>query len=364
MNDLDFLNLDRQAFPPDGSLPDIASPLLAWYDRGRRVLPWREEPTPYRVWVSEIMLQQTRVQAVLPYFERFLAALPTLRDLAEAPEEQLAKLWEGLGYYSRVRNMKKAAQLAVERYGGELPPSYEALLSLPGIGEYTAGAVSSIAFGIPVPAVDGNVLRVFSRVFGCWADVLDPKTKRGFQAVTSRLLPEDRPGDFNQSLMELGATVCLPNGAPHCLECPLRELCCAYREGTAADLPVKAPKKARRVEERTVVLLIWDGRVLVRRRPDKGLLAGLWEFPNVEGWRTREEAAALLREYQPEKLIPLREAKHIFSHVEWRMAGFLAECAFPGEPKEGERWVTREELEGECAVPSAFRAYRDLGGRL
>ena len=260
--------------------------------------------------------------------------------------------------------MKKAAQLAVERYGGELPPSYEALLSLPGIGEYTAGAVSSIAFGIPVPAVDGNVLRVFSRVFGCWADVLDPKTKRGFQAVASRLLPEDRPGDFNQSLMELGATVCLPNGAPHCLECPLRELCCAYREGTAADLPVKAPKKARRVEERTVFLLIWDGRVLVRRRPDKGLLAGLWEFPNVEGWRTREEAAALLREYQPEKLIPLREAKHIFSHVEWRMAGFLAQCASPGKPKEGERWVTREELEGECAVPSAFRAYRDLGGRL
>lgn len=364
--DLEFLNLDQEVFSQEGPWPDVAGPLLRWYDRGRRVLPWREEPTPYRVWVSEIMLQQTRVQAVLPYFERFLTALPTLQDLADASEEQLSKLWEGLGYYSRVRNMKKAAQICVQQYEGRLPASYEELLKLPGIGEYTAGAIASIAFGIAAPAVDGNVLRVFSRLFGCWADVLDARTKRGFQIVTRRLMPQDRPGDFNQSLMELGATVCIPNGAPHCLDCPLRQMCSAYREGTASEIPVKAPKKARREEKKTVFLLIHENRVLVCQRPEKGLLAGLWEFPNAEGWLSREEGEALLREkgMEPGRMIPLRQATHIFSHIEWKMTGFLVECGHMGIWKENQRWVNRKELEEECAIPSAFRAYRDLGGRL
>ena len=218
-------------------LREIAEPLLAWYDGHARKLPWRDNPEPYRVWVSEIMLQQTRVEAVKPYFERFLKELPTIRHLAEVPEERLMKLWEGLGYYNRVRNMQKAACRIVEEYQGEMPADFDRIRELPGIGSYTAGAIASFAFGIPKPAVDGNVLRVLSRVTKSYEDIMKQAVRRKMEERVEAVIPCDRAGDFNQSLIELGAIVCVPNGAPKCGECPLKMLCRAHAEGVEEELP-------------------------------------------------------------------------------------------------------------------------------
>ena len=337
-------------------LEEIPARLLKWYDGCARVLPWRENPTPYRVWVSEIMLQQTRVEAVKPYYERFLSSLPTVKKLAEAPEEQLLKLWEGLGYYNRVRNLQKGAQRVVKEYGGEIPGSFEELRALPGIGEYTAGAIASIAFGIPVPAVDGNVLRVFSRLLAREDDILDPNVKKRMGQEISKLIPHDRAGDFNQSLMELGATVCLPNGAPKCGECPLRELCRAHRLGNEESLPKKSAKKARKIEERTVFLLTCRGKIALRKRPEKGLLAGMWELPGAAGKLDETSAAEQVKAWglQAQKLKKLPAAKHIFTHVEWRMVGWAGEVK---EEVPDFLWASGEELAEKYALPSAFRAY-------
>lgn len=337
----------------------IVEPLLTWYRQNARTLPWREEPTPYRVWISEIMLQQTRVEAVKPYFARFLDALPTVPALAQAPEQQLMKLWEGLGYYSRARNLQRAARVMVEQFDGTLPPGYESLLKLPGIGPYTAGAIASIAYGIPVPAVDGNVLRVVMRLIAGWDDIADPNVKRDVAQRMARVLPKDCPGDFNQAMMELGATVCVPGGEPKCLVCPLNALCEGYRQGVARELPIKAKKKARRVEERTVFLLVCDGELGIRRRPTTGLLAGMWEIPSAEGKRNLEGAMEQLQEWgvQPQEVKLMPAAKHIFSHVEWHMTGYWVDLK--ARP-EGFTWVGRETLQQEYALPSAFRAYLDL----
>ena len=334
----------------------IVSPLLFWYGRAARVLPWRDHPEPYRVWVSEIRLQQTRVEAVKPYFERFLAALPTVSDLARAPEEQLLKLWEGLGYYSRARNLQKAARIMAERYGGEVPASYEELLALPGIGEYTAGAISSIAFGIPVPAVDGNVLRVVSRLSADDSDIGNPALKKDVAARLRRILPEGRAGDFNQAMMELGATVCLPNGAPLCGECPLSSLCLARSEGLTDRLPVKAAKKARVSEDLTVFLIACGGRAALRRRPEKGLLAGLWELPNVPGKLGEKQAKELLEKWgvPAREMKPLPGAKHIFTHREWHMTAWAVRT---GRADEGMTWASRRELEESYPLPYAFKAF-------
>lgn len=341
------------------SLPDA---LLSWYDAHARVLPWRETPTPYRVWVSEIMLQQTRVEAVKPYFERFLSALPTVSALAEADSGLLLKLWEGLGYYNRARNLQKAAAVVKEQYAGRLPASFEALRALPGIGSYTAGAIASIAFGIPVPAVDGNVLRVASRLLDSREDIKNPAFKQTVEDGLRQILPK-RVGDFNQALMELGATVCLPSGQPRCGECPLSGLCAGFAAGTAPDLPVKSAAKARRIEERTVFLLIFDGRTALRKRPESGLLASMWEFPNTEGNLPPEEAAALIAEWgmPPEALTPLKEAKHIFTHVEWRMTGY---AAFVPSPSPDFVWADAAGLSDRFALPSAFRFYFSEAKRL
>ena len=258
-------------------LNQIPGPLLQWYDSRARVLPWRSQPTPYRVWVSEIMLQQTRVEAALPYFDRFMAALPDIAALAQAPEAQLLKLWEGLGYYSRVRNLQKAARQVMEQWGGMLPQKLEDLIALPGIGEYSAGAIASIAYGQRVPAVDGNVLRVVSRLLASRENVMDPKVKRQLRQQVWDIIPAQRPGDFNQSLMELGSLVCLPNGKPLCSDCPLENLCLGNRLAIAQELPVKPPKKARRVVPRTVFVLCSQGRLLLHRRPSRGPLCG--SFP-------------------------------------------------------------------------------------
>ena len=339
-----------------GVSPAIVAPLLAWYDEGHRDLPWRAVPTPYRVWVSEIMLQQTRVEAVRGYFDRWMQALPDIPALAAADEAVYMKLWEGLGYYSRVRNLHRAAVEVCEQYGGELPADYARLLALPGVGEYTAGAVASIAFGLPVPAVDGNVLRVAARLDNDLTPITDAGYKKQTRARFAALMPADRPGDLNQALMELGATVCLPNGAPRCADCPLQHLCLGCHHGNAAMLPVRAAKKARRVENRTVLLARCGPLVGIRRRPAKGLLAGLWELPALAGHLSPEETRAALaaQGWKVQKLLSLRPAKHIFTHVEWHMNGYYIELA---APPDGLTFVSPAALRADYALPSAFRAF-------
>ena len=258
-------------------MENISPALLNWFYANHRILPFRSDPTPYHVWLSEIMLQQTRVSAALPYYERFLATLPDIPALAACEEEKLHKLWEGLGYYSRVRNLQKAAKIVCEQYGGELPADYDALRALPGIGDYTAGAIASISFGLPVPAVDGNVLRVFSRLYNDDGLITDPKVKRAFTARVMEHQPPAAPGDYNQALMELGALVCVPNGAPLCEQCPLAHLCQARAAGTSLSLPRKAAPKARRIEPVTLAVVRSPAGVLLQQRPEKGLLAGLWQ---------------------------------------------------------------------------------------
>lgn len=311
------------------------------------------------------MLQQTRIEAVLPYFDRFIRALPDVAALAAVREDALMKLWEGLGYYSRARNLHKAARLMMEQYGGRLPPSYEQLLGLPGIGEYTAGAVASIAFGVPVPAVDGNVLRVLARLTDCHDDITRPAVKKALAAKAAEMVPDDFPGMFNQAVMELGQTVCLPNTVPHCGECPLRGGCAGYAAGTAAALPVRAPKKARRVEQRTVLVLICRmpaGRhVLLHRRGEKGLLAGLWELPNTQGWLCEDEAQAYARSLgaAAQTVFPLEEGSHVFTHIEWHMKGFMMPADYFA-PGQNWAWVSAGQLAEETALPSAFRTYARL----
>ncbi len=344
------------------NLDTLREPLLDWYDAHRRILPWREEPSPYRTWVSEIMLQQTRVTAVLPYFERFMAELPDAAALAAASEERLFKLWEGLGYYSRARNLRRAAQLIVSEHGGALPRTVDELRALPGIGDYTAAAIASIHFGAAEPAVDGNLLRVAARVCGCADDVSDARAKKRFRERMAAAIDRERPGAWNQAMMDLGATVCLPNGAPLCGQCPARAFCAAYREGMTETLPVRAAKKARRAEERTVFLLLRGGRLAVRRRPETGLLAKLIEFPNVAGNLDEAGARVALAQcgLEAETLAPCGAAKHIFTHVEWQMKGYTA--VVTGECPDL-RWVDAQEFE-TLAIPSAFRKYtafaRDL----
>lgn len=342
----------------------IPEPLLQWYDANARVLPWRQEPTPYRVWVSEIMLQQTRVEAVKPYFARFLEELPTISSLAEASEDQILKLWEGLGYYSRVRNMQKAAQVIAREYGGEMPGDYEKIRALPGIGSYTAGAIASIAFQIPKPAVDGNVLRVLSRLLASYEDILKQSVKRRMEEQVERVIPPDRAGDFNQSLIELGALVCVPNGAPKCEQCPLAHMCRAREKGIQLELPKKTPPKARKRENRTVLVLVSDNKAIIRKRPPKGLLAGLYELPGGEGTWTEEETLDYVRRQglSPLRIRKLGEAKHIFSHVEWQMLGYLVRIEEPemnpGQtPDTGLLFVEKEELERRYSIPAAFEFY-------
>lgn len=326
--------------------------LCAWYQRGHRDLPWRRTAEPYPVWVSEIMLQQTRVQAVIPYYERFMQALPTVQALAEAPEEQLLKLWEGLGYYTRARSLQKAARIICEQHGGNMPCTYDALLALPGIGPYTAGAIASIAGGQKCPAVDGNVLRVLSRLFAREWDIKTQAVKRRAERELLEAMPDVCPGDCNQALMELGAMVCLPNGEPLCDICPVAAYCLAKERGIQQSLPVKAAKKARPVEKRVVCLLWKDGRIALQKRPKKGLLASMWEFPNfLEGEDMREQLGVSVQNIKS-----LRGAKHIFTHLEWHMTGIEAQTDESGYFT----WVSPEQLEHDIALPSAFRVYRSI----
>lgn len=344
-------------------LKEIVQPLLAWYDAHARVLPWREQPTPYRVWVSEIMLQQTRVEAVKPYFERFMTALPGIRDLAEAPEDQILKLWEGLGYYNRVRNMQKAAQKLTAEYDGEMPADFEAILALPGIGSYTAGAIASIAFGLPYPAVDGNVLRVLSRIEKSYDDILKQSVKRRFEQEVKAVIPAGRAGDFTQALIELGAIVCVPNGAPRCGECPLAAFCQAHQEGVETELPKKTPPKSRRIQDKTVLVLVSDNQAALRKRPAKGLLAGLYELPNLEGHLKPDQVLDYVKEagLSPIRIQELPAAKHIFSHIEWHMEGYVVKVEEPERQGNPEKlfFVEKQQMEEKYSIPAAFAAYTE-----
>ncbi|MBQ8350576.1 MAG: A/G-specific adenine glycosylase [Clostridia bacterium] len=347
----------------------IVTPLCAWYGKYARPLPWREGSDPYHIWLSEVMLQQTRIEAVKPYYARFLAAAPTVSALAALPDDRLMKLWEGLGYYSRARNLKRAAQAICEKHGGVLPADYEALRALPGIGDYTAGAIASIAFGLPYPAVDGNVLRVVTRLVGDEDDILRPETKKRITAALTevyRTAPD--PAALTQGLMELGEVVCMPNRAPLCEECPLAALCRARAEGSWDHIPYRAPKKGRKII-RKLVLMLHDenGCYAIRRRPEDGLLAGLWELPQLDlpdALADGDDAALdeLARDFcRRHGLIAAESAaapaaRHIFTHLEWHMQGRFLNVK-QEETVDGLLFVSADELASTYALPTAFRAY-------
>ena len=330
--------------------------LLPWYRENRRELPWRQTSDPYRIWVSEIMLQQTRVEAVKGYYARFLDRLPDIAALASCDDDELHKLWEGLGYYSRVRNLKKAAQVILERHGGVFPPDHAAVLALPGIGDYTAGAICSIAFSRPTPAVDGNVLRVLARLRAD-AEAIDlPQVKKRVREELAAVYPTDCPGEFTQALMELGATVCVPNGEPKCSLCPCREIC-EGRENWQA-LPVKLPKRAKKQEDRTVFVLRCGDRYAIEKRPSRGLLADLWQFPNVAGHLSADEAVAWAEErgLHPRNVEKSIDRNHIFTHIRWDLRGWFLEVDAAAE---GFTWLTLDEIDTQAALPTAFRQFRE-----
>jgi A/G-specific adenine glycosylase len=340
-------------------LASIVEPLLYWYGQNARVLPWRENTDPYRVWVSEIMLQQTRVDTVIPYYERFIQAVPDIETLAKLEEGRLLKLWEGLGYYSRAKSLQKAARAIAEKHGGIFPRDFDDIRRLPGIGEYTAGAIASICFKSPTPAVDGNVLRVVSRLTGCADDIADAKVKSRVGAMLAEIYPKDRTGDFTQSLMELGAVVCLPGGRTKCPRCPLAALCTANAEGTQSALPVKSGRPTRKKEQKTVFILRCGDFVAVRRRDKSALLGGLFEFPNVEGHLTAIEATERLVQWgvQKEVMAAGIRKKHIFTHIEWDMISYAVTCK---DTSGAFLWVTKAELTEKLALPTAFRAFLSL----
>lgn len=338
-------------------LSALPEKLLPWFAQNRRELPWRADRAPYHVWLSEIMLQQTRVEAVRARYLRFLAELPTVKSLAEASPERLQKLWEGLGYYSRVRNLQKAAIEIMSTYGGRFPRTWAQLRALPGIGDYTAGAIGSICFGLPTPAVDGNVLRVYARLLADPSPMQDERTKRRVREALAAVYPAGRCGDFTQALMELGATVCVPNGAPDCAGCPLAVLCRAGADGWR-DYPVRAEKKPRRVEAHTVFVLRCGGAYAVQKRPETGLLAGLWEYPNVPGQLSGQEALAQAERWgvRPRALCKRLERTHVFTHVQWQLRCYEIDCA---EQAPRFRWADDAALDREIALPTAFRMFRE-----
>lgn len=362
--------------------------LLNWYHKNKRKMAWRDDPIPYHVWISEIMLQQTRVEAVHGYYERFMQRLPDIKSLAQVEDDELHKLWEGLGYYNRAKNLKKTAQILMEQYEGNLPSAYEELLKLPGIGPYTAGAISSIAFHQSVPAVDGNVMRVIARLSGDYRDIMQNSTRKAMEEMVKDLILPAEVHHFNQALMELGALICIPNGAPKCEECPVKRLCYAHQMNVQSELPVKTPKKTGKIENRTILVFVNEkGEFLIQKRPSKGLLSGLWEFISIEGHYSKQDLETYL-EYHGiyfESILQIENSKHIFSHIEWRMQGYL--IILDGYSPEWEKyreyedmpmvaengqihagipkmvisqehlWCDFAALKGKYSIPTAFKTY-------
>ena len=387
-DDLQVAEQEEDPLSRSERLKAVEKPLLSWYHSRARSLPWRDDPKPYRVWISEIMLQQTRVEAVKPYFERFMNAFPDVKALAEADDDYLMKMWEGLGYYNRARNLKAAAIMVMEEFNGKIPAEKEDLLKLPGIGSYTAGAISSIAYGMSNPAVDGNVLRVLSRLWGDTSDIKKASVKAAMEQEIAEVMPKDAASSYNQGLIEIGALVCIPGGEPKCSECPLASLCITKKKGLWKEIPVKATPKPKRLEEKTVFLVEWNEKVAIHKRPPKGLLASLYELPNTKGHLTKEEAAEQVKSWiYGEKgsgfenlhisAEPLETAKHIFSHVQWDMVGYRVKISCENEENAGDLpenisenisenthffMVDKTVLKEEYSIPSAFGAYIRLLG--
>ncbi len=339
----------------DSILRQLPQVLPGWYEVNKRSLPWRKTGDPYHIWLSEVMLQQTRVEAVKGYYARFLQALPTIEALANAPQEQLLKLWEGLGYYSRVRNLQKAAVVIMQEHGGVFPKEHSQVLALPGIGDYTAGAICSIAFDLPTPAVDGNVLRLISRLTADATPIDSPAYKKQVHKALETVYPA-RAGEFTQALMELGATVCGPNREPDCEHCPCKAFCLGRENAIAAQLPVKLPKKDRRIEEKTLLILRCDGRYALQKRPGKGLLAGLWQFPELPGILEVSQVLEALHNIgvQVKEITRQVEKSHIFTHIQWKMRGFYLDVS--NELPEY-TWLTQAQIDLEAALPTAYRQF-------
>ncbi len=338
-------------------LKEIRKPIIKWYQKNKRELSWRKEKNPYHIWISEIMLQQTRIEAVKQYYERFLKQIPTIQNLAEIEEEKLLKLWEGLGYYNRARNLKKAAQVIQEKYKGEMPKHYKELVQLPGIGEYTAGAISSIAYNEQVPAVDGNVLRVVSRVVGSKKDVLESKTKKEFTQKLQEIMPE-QAGDFNEGLMELGELICIPNGNPLCEKCPLQEICVAKCENLTKLIPVRKQKVKRKKEGKTVFLLEFKEKIAIQKREKTGLLANMYQFPSIDKKINKKEIESVLQKWKLKvrQIEEIGTHHHVFSHLEWDMIGYKiqVDCA-----NEEFMWVNKKDIIKKYPIPGAFVPFRN-----
>lgn len=325
----------------------IVKPLLLWYQKNKRILPWRIDQKPYHIWISEIMLQQTRIEAVKEYYNRFMREVPNIELLATIEEDKLLKLWQGLGYYNRARNLKKTAQIICNEYNGEFPNTYDEIIKLPGIGEYTAGAIGSICFSLPVVAIDGNVLRVMMRLLNCSNNIDDKKTKELVKQILLSIVPQNS-GDFNEGLMELGETICLPNTLPKCEECPISKYCLAYRNNTMNELPVRNQKKEKKIEYYTVFLIICDSYIAIEKRKEIGLLHNLWQFPNVEGKLTMKNVKEIFPQAKIKKSI---HYQHIFTHKVWNNKVFIINC---NEKDIKYTWATVEELLTKFAIPTAF----------
>lgn len=337
----------------------IINPLLEWYSIHKRILPWRVDKDPYHVWVSEIMLQQTRIEAVIEYYHRFMKELPTISDLAECPQDKLLKLWEGLGYYNRVRNLQKSAHIILEKYQGRFPETYQEILDLPGIGEYTASAIASICFSLKEVTVDGNVLRVYMRINNCYDNIDMPKTRKKVREELMKIIPKEA-GNFNEAMMELGETICIPNGIPKCGECPIKDLCEANQKQTVLELPIRQEKKEKKEEPYTVLLFIYQNKVAIQKRKREGLLHNMWQFPNMENHLSKKE----LEEYlEINKISPFKVKKsmsytHIFTHKKWSMCSYLISLDKKIELENISCWVNLEELEKEYALPTAFQPFK------
>lgn len=329
--------------------------LLDWYQKNKRLLPWRKDKEPYHVWISEVMLQQTRIEAVIPYYERFMQRVPDILSLAQIKEEELLKLWEGLGYYSRARNLKRAAQIVVEDYDGVFPNTYEEIIKLPGIGEYTASAIASICFQEKVATVDGNVLRVFARVNELAWNINLASTKKLVQKQLLEIMPLDA-GKFNEALMELGEVVCLPSGKPKCMNCPLKDECKAYAHQTWEQFPIKDRPKPKKELFYTIFLFQYQGEVAILQRVNEKMLHRLWEFPNILDKFGVQEMKDWLHQ-QHIAFVKIKKAsshKHVFTHQIWYMQSYIIEVK---EKINAFVWVTLEDLEGNYAIPTAFKPF-------
>ena len=339
-------------------LENITLPLLDWYNKAKRNLPWRENQSVYHTWISEIMLQQTRVESVKDYYLRFIEKIPDIETLSKIDEDTLLKLWEGLGYYSRARNLQKAAKIIMEQHNGKFPDTYEEILKLPGIGNYTVGAILSIGYNKPYPAIDGNALRILSRLTECDLDIQENKTQKYFEELLTPIIPK-QAGDFTQAFMDLGATICLPNTEPHCESCPLNKICQAHLNNTTSIYPIKNKKIERKIEKKIVLLFCYKNEILIHKRPNEGLLANLYEFFQINGEFTQKQIQDKLKQENInfKEIYSLGNYTHKFSHIEWHMKGYLIELKKKFN-HEDYFWCSISDIESKYCIPSAFRPYK------